>query len=1138
MINQVVDAHARDRAIDPSRSFIVQAPAGSGKTELLTDRVLALLAAVNKPEEIIAITFTRKAAAEMHLRVMEKLRSGLTDKMPEQAYQQKSWQLARQVIKRNAELNWGLLDNPARLKIRTIDAFCSYLVKSMPYTSAFGGMPKAASNEQATAMYKKAAMQTMALADEMPEVKENIQVLLKHLDVNQSKSVELIVEMLGQRDQWLELVYGGVDIDLLQITLDKIIHEQLQILADSMPYGWNETLKPILTTAANFKIASGDANADKSAIAHFANWDGSPFGDDINAVDDWQKLAQVLLTGSDTLRKTVNIRMGFEAKSDNKDKMLEWLNHANISQQAIENLAQAKLLPKQGYGESHKTLLDSFLYLLGIAHMNLQKCFSQANQVDFIEIAQRALRSIGSADDPTDLLLILDSRINHILVDEFQDTSYGQVKLLETLVSGWQPDDGRSLFLVGDPMQSIYRFRKAEVGLFLKTRENGLGDVHLEPLFLKQNFRSKGDLVNSINKLFVDVFPKQDNPNLGAISYSKSYPFSAEDDANNLHFYPIYVDKVNNNASVADEQDQSFEIDSAACEDKTVLNIVRSSLEKYKDSPNPVAILVRSRGHLNNVVQLMVNAGIPCKSIDIDSLAQQQVVEDIVQLAHALSHKDDRLAWLSVLRSPLCGLSLETLHKLFGIDSEPSNSQSVAQKLQEIITKIKNNNHDIAQLITADELHRLLHASVVLLDTSNDSGFIPFAAWLQKCWQRLNGDRVYCSDSDQANIERTFQLIEQLFPYGKLDFEQLNQAVQSLYAQSSTTGPAVEIMTIHKSKGLEFESVIIMGLNRMAMADRSTLIDYEQTEGEFLLGPIKRVDEDESEPISKLINSRHKIRAKNELDRVLYVALTRARSELHLTAVVNRNSQGAPSLPSTGFLSRLYDGLLNMAVVHNPEPVHSTIAALSEYKLLRQPINALPSTETINAQLNKAPKSSYSINGWNWDSRRTPEQIIGTVAHDWLERIALDGAKNWSKQRIQDHDSLLSKHLSRAGVLEDEMENALFILKDTLIKTLQSERGNWLLSVSQSYREWALLDLSGRVSIIDLAISQENQWLIVDYKTSVPAPDEPIDSFKQRMLDTYYEQLNRYIRHVQSIDGRQTQAALYFPRIDLWLPVE
>ncbi len=94
--------------------------------------------------------------------------------------------------------------------------------------------------------------------------------------------------------------------------------------------------------------------------------------------------------------------------------------------------------------------------------------FGERGQVDFTEVAQGAVRALGDPDAPTDLLLSLDVRIKHILVDEFQDTSISQWELLERLTAGWQPDDGRTMFVVGDPMQSIYRFREAEVGLFLR----------------------------------------------------------------------------------------------------------------------------------------------------------------------------------------------------------------------------------------------------------------------------------------------------------------------------------------------------------------------------------------------------------------------------------------------------------------------------------------------------------------------------------------------------------------------------------------------------------------------------------------------------------------------------------------------
>ena len=95
--------------------------------------------------------------------------------------------------------------------------------------------------------------------------------------------------------------------------------------------------------------------------------------------------------------------------------------------------------------------------------------FAARGQVDFTEVAQARAARAGEDDAPTDLALALDYRIRHLLVDEFQDTSISQYELLARLTAGWQPGDGRTLFAVGDPMQSIYRFREAEVGVFLRT---------------------------------------------------------------------------------------------------------------------------------------------------------------------------------------------------------------------------------------------------------------------------------------------------------------------------------------------------------------------------------------------------------------------------------------------------------------------------------------------------------------------------------------------------------------------------------------------------------------------------------------------------------------------------------------------
>jgi ATP-dependent exoDNAse (exonuclease V) beta subunit len=107
-------------------------------------------------------------------------------------------------------------------------------------------------------------------------------------------------------------------------------------------------------------------------------------------------------------------------------------------------------------------------------------------------------------------------------MDEFQDTSFNQYELLKRLTAGWQPEDGHTLFVVGDPMQSIYRFREAEVGLFLAAREHGIGQVPLEFLRLAVNFRSQQGIVDWINQRFPDVLPADDNVTGGAVSYAPS----------------------------------------------------------------------------------------------------------------------------------------------------------------------------------------------------------------------------------------------------------------------------------------------------------------------------------------------------------------------------------------------------------------------------------------------------------------------------------------------------------------------------------------------------------------------------------------------------------------------------------------
>src|SRR5690606_1199206 len=211
--------------------------------------------------------------------------------------------------------------------------------------------------------------------------------------------------------------------------------------------------------------------------------------------------------------------------------------------------------------------------VLPVAVAELQLVFQAQGQADYIEAALRALQALGSSDEPTDLALAFDYRLQHLLVDEFQDTSYGQLDLLERLTAEWYEGDGRTLFCVGDPMQSIYRFRQAEVGLFLQLQQQGLRNLQLEPLQLQANFRSTRPIIHWLNRVFPQVLAPQDDAERGAVRYTPSVA-AASSEEGGVRMHPSLV------------------VDAAA-ESQQVVELVRSALAA--DDHSKVAILVTAR---------------------------------------------------------------------------------------------------------------------------------------------------------------------------------------------------------------------------------------------------------------------------------------------------------------------------------------------------------------------------------------------------------------------------------------------------------------------------------------------------------------------------------------------------------------
>jgi ATP-dependent helicase/nuclease subunit A len=233
------DRDARATALEVDRSFIVQAPAGSGKTELLTQRFLALLAVVDRPEALLAITFTRKAAAEMRNRILESLRQCGN---PDSKLRDDTRALARRVLAVDTRHDWGLLRNPSRLRVLTIDALNQSLARRLPVLSGLGA--GLGVDEDGRELYEEAAERLLAhLPSDDPAIAEAVAILLEHLDNNVGRLVGLVSDMLARREAWLPVLPASVDAYgqegaarfALEAAREDIVQQHLATLLDAFP---------------------------------------------------------------------------------------------------------------------------------------------------------------------------------------------------------------------------------------------------------------------------------------------------------------------------------------------------------------------------------------------------------------------------------------------------------------------------------------------------------------------------------------------------------------------------------------------------------------------------------------------------------------------------------------------------------------------------------------------------------------------------------------------------------------------------------------------------------------------------------------------------------------------------------------
>lgn len=1102
------DAFNRERALKHV-SFIVEAPAGAGKTELLTQRYLSLLACVNEPEEIIALTFTNKAATEMRNRILLSLEHAQKQTPETAAHKLKTRELANAALNQSNLKQWDILTQPSRLRILTIDALCSSLTRQMPLLSRFGGQPKVSDDTESH--YIEAARRALAHIVHESNPDETVTTALRYMDNNSEKLTELLAKMLARRDQWLPLTrhfhsLEAEDICLnTEVALRQLIAEALQAALTTVTPRTQSLLMPLA------RYAAGNL-AEDADIAPLLDWQ-LVLTADADDLIHWQALSKFLVTQSHTYRKSVNVKNGFLVDKEHKDKKDAFLEIVG-SLQNSEVIGALNDLPDLITLEDDQPIIQSLTRLLVLAASHLWAIFQAAGEVDFVAIAQSAQQALENEQGATDLALKLDYQILHLLIDEFQDTSPVQMRLIEKLIEGWLPDDGRTLFCVGDPMQSIYRFRKAEVSLFLQATQKGIGHLHLERLQLSRNNRSHPAVVSWINQAFSQVFPSNDNVNQGAISYREFTATRQTIDGEGVVLHPLIL------ATNEDENAEDVGPNAKLIEAEYVANLI---IKLRAEKPQTIAVLVRSRSHLKELVS-EIRRNHPLlkfQALDIEALSERQAVQDALSLTRAMLHRADRIHWLNVLRAPWCGLTLADLHVLAAGDHQAT---------------IWSLMHDDERLqhLSADGLLRLMHFKVVLTVAFDCQGRMPIRRWLESTWLQLGGGKCLANAGDNRDVQAYFDLLEKTSRSNYVDISALELGLQKLYAKPDIEADdSVQFLTIHKSKGLEFDTVILPALNRSPRHADNELVLWQEVMVEdhlhLIAAPFNTrklasaMNKTAGPSVYQFLKDLEAVRSDNEIVRLLYVAATRSQRQLHMIASMQLNKKGELKPAAKSLLKVLWPAV--EADFLKTEPIQAPLGVEQTDINQFQPQLQRLYTDEFSRILERVELISHRVN--NVDHLAANQTLAsladylkgadlqrncGTLAHKYMELFAKENLQVWGMERLQRCLPAMNQWLLQQGHSATQAQQGALQVFTALHITLNSEAGQWVLkNHTQAASELSLMqveEVDVKNHVIDRTFIENGVRWIVDYKLT--SSDEHLDLTETAMQ--HRPQLERYAR--------------------------
>lgn len=839
------DQAARVFAIDPANHVVLEASAGTGKTRVLVDRYVRLLEAGVDPKNILAMTFTRKAAAEMRARVLETLverdalRAGLGS------------------AGRSAKP--GLMDRASDIEITTIDGFCFALLREFPLEADVDPAFEVADETEMARFVSQAIDRTLHVARHLADDDESVRLLLAR--VKAPVLAEAMGSLVDRRHVALPAVARFVHRQGTPASADEAARRFIGRLRDALS---GELRQPILADgplgAASFRRLAADLQAlDADVVAspahvrlfrrrvesYFLTRDGKPR----------QKVVKPY---------TVSDFPSPAAKRRHEEAVSRYSLHVAEALVALDR--DVDVLLSRGV-----------LRLLRVAVSTYESLLEEQGLLDFASMLEGAVALLERQEEFARSRLKLQARYHHLLIDEFQDTSRLQWRLIDLLIGAWAEGEGAadaatSVFVVGDRKQSIYRFRHAEVALLDEAarRIGALGAGRPVRQAISSSFRSVPELLSFVNAVSGSMVADEAGPDAWRFEETDRFPTpelapGALRDGEPVLGLIAEASTERAAAAVADEIARLLSSGIVVRDRRTGARPV---------VPDDIAILFRARAGHQYFEDALDARGVSTYVYKGLGFFDAPEVQDLQALLGFLAHPESDLAAAAFLRSRFVRLSDQALADLAPALAQailgtvaPSRAAAIGDVDRDLLTRVRA----YAGRWVAET--RVLPPGELVDLVVRESAY----TW-ELCGRRL--------DQARENVKKVRSLVRRIESRGYTTFDRLASFFETLRAGDDSNAVveargSVSLMTIHAAKGLEFPVVFVVNMHAPGRgraggftviergADGEPEVTFGATEGTAL--------EDR--------------RDNEELRRLLYVAVTRARDRLYLASAVKEDGR-------------------------------------------------------------------------------------------------------------------------------------------------------------------------------------------------------------------------------------------------------